>query len=345
MMPRVSVVMSVFNAEPYLREAIDSILNQTFTDFELIIVDDGSTDGSSGVLKSSVQEDKRIHLMSNASNLGLIAALNKGIRLAKGEYIARQDADDASMRRRLERQVAFLDKNPDIGVVGTWMVSLQENGHKSVYKTPLTDALIRWSLLFHSPMAHASVMMRRSLFLGGVAYNEKMRHAEDYDLWCQLSRKTRFQNLSECLYLRRKHKNRVSVRHSEAQRATWITVMHRQICEMLGANMPKEAVLQLSHAFTGGSLSGSHQVHAVARLFCKLYGTFLKTYGDDCIDFRDVRKNAATFLARLGLRHMTHCPITSGIVFFRSLRLYRGVPFNACVAEAFSMARKLGGDR
>ena len=115
-MPKVSVVMSVYNAEPYLEAAIDSILNQTFRDFEFVIVDDGSTDGSTEILEKYAKGDSRIRLVHNAFNKGLIRSLNRGVKLAKGEYIARQDGDDVSLPQRLASQVQFLDEHPEIGV-------------------------------------------------------------------------------------------------------------------------------------------------------------------------------------------------------------------------------------
>ena len=114
-MPQVSVVMSVFNGEAHLEQAIESVLNQRFRDFEFIILDDGSTDGSLEILKQMAQRDNRIHLVQNHMNLGLIASLNKGIRLSKGKYIARQDADDISLPERLACQVKFLNEKQHIG--------------------------------------------------------------------------------------------------------------------------------------------------------------------------------------------------------------------------------------
>jgi hypothetical protein len=333
--------MSAYNAEHYVQLAVESILSQSFRDFEFIIVDDGSTDETLRTLEDCAKQDRRVKILRNAVNRGLIPSLNRAFRQAEGEFIARQDADDLSMPQRLKRQTAFLDQNPHVGVVGTWMISLHEDGQKSIYKTPLTDAMIRWSLLFCSPIAHASVMIRRSLFAEGVAYNEEMRHAEDYDLWCKLSKRTQFENLPECLYVRRKHKDRVSVRYGDEQRKTSKTVTRYHMSEMLGMNVSMKAVSQMNHALTGGELAGRHQVKQVADLVLKLYGSFAGKYGGRGVDVSDVRHDAANFMARLGLRHVPLCPVTSGIVLWRALRLYRGVPLNACVAEAICLVRKL----
>ncbi|NHJ46179.1 MAG: glycosyltransferase family 2 protein, partial [Asgard group archaeon] len=114
---KVTVLMSVFNGEKYLREAIDSVLHQTFTDFEFLIINDGSTDNSVEIINS--YDDERIHLVHNEQNIGLAASLNKGINLARGEYIARMDCDDINHQTRLEKQVKFMDKNPDIGLLSS----------------------------------------------------------------------------------------------------------------------------------------------------------------------------------------------------------------------------------
>ena len=128
MAPKVSVVMCVHNGERYLYEALESVLNQTFEDFEFIIVDDASADNTPAILKEYAAQDGRIRLMRNAHNLGLTRSLNKALRLAKGEYIARQDADDISLPQRLEKQVEFLNSNSRTAVVGSWTEVIDEYG-------------------------------------------------------------------------------------------------------------------------------------------------------------------------------------------------------------------------
>ena len=123
--PKVAVLMSVYNGEKYLREAINSILSQTFNDFEFLIINDGSTDGTADILKSYT--DSRIKIINNEKNIGLTKSLNKGLKIAKGEYIARQDADDISMPERLKEEVAFLEIHKDYAVVGTFVKILNEN--------------------------------------------------------------------------------------------------------------------------------------------------------------------------------------------------------------------------
>jgi len=193
--PRVSVLMPVYNAERFLREAVDSILAQTFRDFEFLIIDDGSTDGSGEILRSYA--DPRLRLIPNGRNLGLTATLNRGLDLAWGAYVARMDADDVSLPERLARQVAFLDARPDVGIVGVWARAFGETHFKIPH--PADPERIRAKLLFDSALVHPSVLMRRSLLdAHGLKYRDFYR-MEDYDLWQRAARVFPLANLPEYL--------------------------------------------------------------------------------------------------------------------------------------------------
>ena len=195
--PRVSVLMSVYNGERYLREAVESILDQTFADFEFIVIDDGSTDRSYLIMKS--YSDPRL-IVVRQENLGLPKSLNRGLALARGEYVARQDADDVSLPLRLEKQVEFLNGHPDVAIVGTFFWVL--NGSRTVrtaHEPPCHDLHIRWTLLLGSAFAHPAVMYRRSVIqiLGG--YDERFERAQDYELWSRLIREFRGANIPQIL--------------------------------------------------------------------------------------------------------------------------------------------------
>lgn len=187
-MAEISVIMSVYNDKVYLQKAIDSILNQTFSDFEFIICNDCSTDGSLDILKSYEEKDKRIKLIDNTENLGLAASLNKCLKIATAPYIARMDSDDISMPKRLETEYDFLEKHHEYDVVGTKCKIIDEEGN--VYKdflihkgeVTLLDALKKVSIV------HPTAMMRKSVVLevNGYTDNELTNRAEDYDLWCKL---------------------------------------------------------------------------------------------------------------------------------------------------------------
>ena len=183
--PMVSVIMPVYNAQAFLRTAIDSILNQTFTDFEFIIFDDGSIDDSLKIIQS--YEDPRIRIVSGRGNRKLVPPLNDAIRMAKGKYLARMDSDDISLPNRLEKQVVFMENHPDVDVCGTFFRTI--GGRVDVSKTyPVFDSDIKLSMLFFCSLAHPSVVMRRSTMIKkDFFYDEQFLYAEDYDLWSRMT--------------------------------------------------------------------------------------------------------------------------------------------------------------
>jgi glycosyltransferase involved in cell wall biosynthesis len=203
--------MCVYNGDRYIKEAVQSILSQTYPSFEFIIVNDGSTDRSAAILSSFA--DPRIKIINNETNLGLIRSLNIGLDAARGELIARMDADDISDPRRFEKQVAFLDNNSDIGVCGTW---LQIIGEKNLYTFPLMHDEIKVALLGYNPVAHPSVMFRaKVLKLSGSYYDIRFPGAEDYELWTRAIFATRFANIGETLLFYRKHNEQVTQNKKE----------------------------------------------------------------------------------------------------------------------------------
>jgi GT2 family glycosyltransferase len=190
--------MAVLNGERHLREAIDSILRQTFTSFELIVVDDGSTDGTAAILQSYV--DPRLRVLTNTVNQGLSRSLNAGIALARGRYIARLDADDVAHPERLAKQVDFIERYPDVSLLGAWCTLVDDDGRRiGERRGPCTDAEIRWTLQFCTPFAHSSVMFRRPSGSAGGPYDESLVYAMDYDLWSRLAAAGRAACLDELL--------------------------------------------------------------------------------------------------------------------------------------------------
>ncbi len=197
------MLLPVYNGATYLGEAIRSILGQTFTDFEFLIIDDGSTDESVAIIQEF--HDPRIRLFHNGTNLGLVASLNRGLKLARGEYIARMDADDISLPHRLERQITFMDSATDIGVSGAWMESFG-SGLSTVWSSPLRHEEIVCKLLFESALFHPTVIIRRLPFQNlGLFYDPEFPHAEDYELWCRCSYQIRLANIGEVLLRYRLH--------------------------------------------------------------------------------------------------------------------------------------------
>jgi glycosyltransferase EpsE len=188
-MVKISVIMGVFNGEDYLSEAIESILNQTYGDFEFIICDDGSTDKSINIIDNYYRSDNRIVLIRNEINMGLAASLNKCIGLAKGEYIARMDCDDISLTDRFEKQVSYLENNTTIDIVGGCANLFDENGIYGSMKPG--KRFTRINVFKNTFFIHPSVMMRRDVLLsvGGYTVAPYTYRTEDYDLWCKLYEK------------------------------------------------------------------------------------------------------------------------------------------------------------
>lgn len=212
--PRVSVVMSVYNNEAVVGQAIDSILGQTFADFEFLIVNDGSSDGTAAILDTYARRDPRIRLF-HRPNSGLIACLNFMIGKARAPLIARMDGDDVSLPERFARQVAYFDQHPACGVLGTNTNEIDDAGTF----TPCTDfhptdhAGIVAALRQRSPYCHSSVMMRRDAVQRAQGYRAAYHHCEDYDLWLRLSEQVDMANLPDRLQLYRRSPGQISNRH------------------------------------------------------------------------------------------------------------------------------------
>ena len=214
--PRVSVLMPVYNGERYLREAIEGILNQTFTDFEFIIIDDGSTDGTAAILDS--YSDSRIQVI-HLPHRGLTKSLQFGLQTARGEFFARQDADDISLPTRLERQVNFLQDHPEVAVVGIDMRQIDQDGNFLKWmRLPRDDRAIRSHLVKVSPFGHGSIMARRACLLAVGGYRSEFALTQDRDLWLRVAECYQMAILPEPLYLLRKHKASVSTTQRGLQR-------------------------------------------------------------------------------------------------------------------------------
>lgn len=237
MNPKISVILSVYNGEKYLKEAVESILNQTFSDFEFIIVNDGSTDDTEKILDEF--NDRRIVRLNNDKNMGLVKSLNKGLAAAQGKFIARMDADDISKPERFEKQIKFLEKNSKIGVLGTAMEQIDAKGKKiSVLCPPLNHKLILWKMFFECPIFHPTVMMRRDILEKVGGYDISFIHTEDTDLWSRLYKLTRFANLSDVLHIRRLHNKSIISTQSDIQHKSGIIIKQRLFNEILGREVP-----------------------------------------------------------------------------------------------------------
>ncbi len=227
--------MAVYNGERYLAEALDSVLAQTLTDFELVVVDDASTDGTAKILAAYRERDARIAVLTNGENRQLAASLNRGLAACRAPLVARADADDVNLASRLERQVAFLDDHPGVGVVGCWYDKMDSEGRSlSTGTFPTDHETIRARQLFYSSFLHPSVMFRAGVVRSVGGYDERYWTAQDSDLWTRLRDKTRFANIPEPLVRYRVHDESIGKTRGSKGQSLSVTVPRRPMEALLG---------------------------------------------------------------------------------------------------------------
>lgn len=204
--PLVSVFIPAYNVEEFIIDAINSILNQTYVNIEVIVVDDASTDQTFTILESLSKLDNRIKLYRNEKNLGLALNRNKGLKYCTGKYIALMDSDDISVENRIKLSVEFLEENSDYDAITSWMQIFDRSGKGGVLKYRSDFELIKISSIFFSPLAHAAAMFKGSI-LKDLGYTEDVNFGEDYDLWLRFLQKYKVFVSEEVLYLYRSHQN------------------------------------------------------------------------------------------------------------------------------------------
>lgn len=210
--PIISVIMPVFNGEKFLKSSIKSILDQTYKNFELIIINDGSKDSSLDIIKNF--KDKRVKVINNVHNLGITKSLNKGIRISKGEFIARCDADDINFPNRFNTQLKFLRYNRQFAIVGSNATLIDEDG-KSITNTEISDTskILKRSMFIKNNVIHSSVMFRKEVLEDVGLYDEFFVAAEDYELWLRILSKRKIHNLKNVLIQRRIHNQAVTKKY------------------------------------------------------------------------------------------------------------------------------------
>jgi glycosyltransferase involved in cell wall biosynthesis len=232
--PVASVVMPTYNGERFLRPAIDSILNQTFRGFELILIDDGSTDSTPRILEEFKEKDPRIVVLRNERNLGIAGATNRGLAAARGQYLALQDHDDISLPHRLQTELNFLQSHPDIAVVGSAATLINDDGVPyGEFPLPCEEIDIKWRFLFQGdPFHYTSIMVRRRAMeeIGGYGEDAAFRFSEAYDPFSRIAMRHRMVNLPETLVLWRRHPEATSLRYGPKQGFTGETIAFRNLC-------------------------------------------------------------------------------------------------------------------
>lgn len=241
--------MPVYNGEKYLQDSIDSILLQSYGNFEFIIIDDSSIDKTWDILLQNSSQDERIVLVRNTENLGLVRTLNKGLSLARGEYIARQDADDISLAGRLEHQVKILDEQSACAMVSSNIQIISKNHKKpdEILKRACNPELVTWYLLFYNHIGgHSQVMYRKDIILSLGGYSEACPHIEDYELWCRLSRTGhRIIILPQIFLTYRRHSQSISSVQKEGQEERRCNQVKRNLEELLNGQIAPEDVKRL----------------------------------------------------------------------------------------------------
>ncbi len=267
-MPRVSVVMPVFNGERFLLDAMNSVLSQTYRDFELIVIDDGSTDSSASIATSF--SDERVRYIRNAENTGLARVRNKGLGLARGEFVAWLDCDDLSEPRRLEKQVAVLDRNPSLALCGSWVRTLGLP-HDVVWQYPSSSEELRSRMLFDDPLATSAVVMRRSVLDSlSTWFDTDFPPAEDYELWERISRIAGLHNIPEVLTHYRLHANQITVQKKEVQMVAVRRVQSRLLSMLEVEVSPEEFLLHLAVGVNWEFKSDRDRVQATEQWLLKL---------------------------------------------------------------------------
>lgn len=303
MPPKISVIIPVYNGEKYLRETLDSIIHQTFSDFELLLIDDASTDGSFAILNEYANADPRVRVFVNNENKGIAFTTNYGIEQAQGEYIALSDQDDVSFPERLERQVNYLKQHPDIDVLGTQTISTGPDlhGQENVSSYPITPGALRWMQLFGCIIANSTVMMRIEIFIEfGFRYGDFIT-ASDYDMFARLAQVSKLTNLPIPLIYYRRHQNTVSKTYFEVQRQELYDIIRYQALNLIGENLSDDVISGIiypRHQKKQCEISSIDTAQKVSLVLAKLATKALK-WELSTSDRIFIRQNAAGRIRRI----------------------------------------------
>jgi len=320
--PRVSVLLSVYNGAAFVGEAIESILEQTFSDFELLVIDDGSTDASLEIVTR--YRDPRVHVIRNESNLGLTRSLNIGLASARGEFVARQDADDLSHRERMRRQVDFLDANPEVALLGTQTAATRNGRATRVRGWPkATGSLaIRWQLMFDSPFVHTSVMFRRRIVwdeLGG--YDESFRTSQDFELWSRLAARYELSNLPEALVQSRPRPLSVSKSYAKDDVARVQDLLRANRRRWLRSDELAQAGLEAWVVVNNfRTLGPASEVASIARADSKIFQRF-SVLNPEAKNDSEIVRHRAVSLARAACLGARQGARGSALVFLQACRI------------------------
>lgn len=271
-----SVILPVYNGEVHLNECINSVLNQTFSDFEFIIVDDASTDRTPQILKEYQLKDKRIRVITHKINQKQTAAANTAIKNANGIYLARMDADDVALPNRFIKQLKHLKNNPEIGLLGSWVDIINDGGEViKVWETIASNGYLGWNLFFGTSFAHSSVMMRKDI-VEQVGYYQAPE-AEDYDLWSRINRVSKVENIPEVLQHKRVWSGQLALKVPTETRESVIQIMQNNINFLLDNKIiDLNTVRQIRSVSDKNSImKNSDQYSNIFKILNDLYSNYL----------------------------------------------------------------------
>ena len=311
----VTFLIAVRNGERFLKPALDSVFQQTFEAFSVVVVDDASTDQSSNILGS--YKDPRLRVFRNEKGIGQAASLNRGLGEIRSPYVARTDADDVCNPERLARQHAFLEKNPRMAVVGSACDVIDGNSrrHMTLHR-PNSPGFLKWYLCFQNPLAHPSVMIRRSAIDEAGGYATDTPNTEDYDLWARMGLRHEMTNLSESLMSVRQHRGSLSATHTDVQRQVRSRIQSDWIRRIPNNGLTDAEIIAWSH----DKLNPAGRAGVIWKLYRAHAGNMSLTKGE----LRQIRKDAAARLMMIA----PHIPrLDEGFrQFRRALSIHPVVP-------------------
>jgi hypothetical protein len=329
--PLVSVVLPIHNGERFLQEAVESILVQDCPDFELVIVDDGSTDKTVPLLMSYQKRDTRIRVYCQP-NRGLVESLNRGCGIARGKYIARMDADDIAVKERLRWQLEFMESHPAIAVVGGAVQTISASGLElAVEVYPLADRDIKRVLdRGECPFVHPTVLMRRDTFVSVGGYRKAAVHAEDYDLWTRIGDRFELANLDSVVLKYRRHVNQVSIQKCKQQALSALAARTAALYRRNGLDDPLEGIPKM----TPSTLARLGVSEGLQRsVVCRAYATCLRSLcdaGEYSAAFKAIQDLHLSDLRCADKAAMVDCAIESSRVFWHKKHFAKSIRTLGC---------------
>jgi hypothetical protein len=294
----ITILISLYNAAHDWPACWESIRAQTFVHWECVVVDDGSTDETAMQLVAHAAQDQRLRVITNERNIGLTASLNRGLKEAQGEYVARLNVEDKPAPVRLERQYAYFHENPTLGILGSAYEENRPLGLQTVIM-PLTHTGIVWQLSFQNALMHAAVMAKREVMLEAGGYDERLRYAQDYDLWERLIGKTRFANLPEILLNYAVHPDGVSQKKQAEHQGIAEGVSQRRLKTLLGEDIPMQTVQQLRTWYSQMPVSLSRDILSRMGLYFRILDRLKEDSSLDRAELGRIRGEWHARIARL----------------------------------------------